>query len=250
MINEDITANSIGAINEEQYENLDVIIRTVEAISCSLYQSVYLIDYYKKKFLYVSENPLFLCGHTSKEIKELGYSFYSQHVPEEELQMLLDINSNGFKFFESRIANEDKHKCYITYNFHIIFDGNRKVLINHKLTPIILSKDGRIWIALCVVSISPQSTPGHVEIHIEGERKYWIYDLDFHKWREKEMIHLNEEEKQVLTLCSQGLTMKEIADNMCKSIDTIKYYRRNVFDKIGIKNITEALTFATTYKLL
>lgn len=253
MINEEdyfIGANSVGAINEEQYKNLDVLIRMAETISCSLYQSVYLIDYYKKKFLYVSENPLFLCGHTSKEIKELGYSFYSHHVPEEDLQMLLDINSNGFKFFESIIANEDKHKCYITYNFHIIFDGNRKVLINHKLAPIMLSEDGRIWIALCIVSLSPQSTSGHIEIHIEGERKYWIYDLDFHKWREKEMIHLNEEEKQVLTLCSQGLTMKEIADNMCKSIDTIKFYRRTMFDKIGIKNITEALTFATTYKLL
>ena len=62
-----IAANSVGAINEEQYKNLDVLIRTAEAISRSLYQSVYLIDYYKKGFLYVSENPLFLCGHTSKE---------------------------------------------------------------------------------------------------------------------------------------------------------------------------------------
>lgn len=80
MINEEdyfIAANSVRAINEEQYKNLDVLIRTAEAISRSLYQSVYLIDYYKKGFLYVSENPLFLCGHTSKEMKELGYSFYS-----------------------------------------------------------------------------------------------------------------------------------------------------------------------------
>lgn len=245
-----IAANSVGAINEEQYKNLDVLIRTAEAISRSLYQSVYLIDYYKKRFLYVSENPLFLCGHTSKEMKELGYSFYSQHVPEEEQQMLLEINSNGFKFFESRIANEDKHKCYISYNFHIILDGNRKVLINHKLTPIMMTENGRIWIAMCVVSLSSQSTPGHVEFHIEGEPKYWKYDLDFHKWIEKEIIQLKEEEKQVLTLCSQGLTMNEIADKMCKSIDSIKFYRRTLFDKIGTKNITEALTFATIYKLL
>lgn len=164
--------------------------------------------------------------------------------------MLLEINSNGFKFFESRIANEDKHKCYISYNFHIILDGNRKVLINHKLTPIMMTENGKIWIAMCIVSLSPQSTPGHVEFHIEGEPKYWKYDLDFHKWIEKEIIQLKEEEKQVLTLCSQGLTMNEIADKMCKSIDSIKFYRRTLFDKIGTKNITEALTFATIYKLL
>ena len=76
MANEEdyfIAANSVGAINEEQYKKLDVLIHTTEAISRSLYQSVYLIDYYKKGFLYVSENPLFLCGHTAKEMKEMGY---------------------------------------------------------------------------------------------------------------------------------------------------------------------------------
>ena len=79
MANEEdyfIAANSVGAINEEQYKKLDVLIHTTEAISRSLYQSVYLIDYYKKGFLYVSENPLFLCGHTAKEMKEMGYAFY------------------------------------------------------------------------------------------------------------------------------------------------------------------------------
>lgn len=49
MANEEdyfIAANSVGAINEEQYKKLDVLIHTTEAISRSLYQSVYLIDYY------------------------------------------------------------------------------------------------------------------------------------------------------------------------------------------------------------
>ena len=90
MANEEdyfIAANSVGAINEEQYKKLDVLIHTTEAISRSLYQSVYLIDYYKKGFLYVSENPLFLCGHTAKEMKEMGYAFYSEHVPENEQQL-------------------------------------------------------------------------------------------------------------------------------------------------------------------
>lgn len=106
MANEEdyfIAANSVGAINEEQYKKLDVLIHTTEAISRSLYQSVYLIDYYKKGFLYVSENPLFLCGHTAKEMKEMGYAFYSEHVPENEQQMLVEINSNGFKFLKQRL---------------------------------------------------------------------------------------------------------------------------------------------------
>ena len=44
MANEEdyfIAANSVGAINEEQYKKLDVLIHTTEAISRSIYQSVY-----------------------------------------------------------------------------------------------------------------------------------------------------------------------------------------------------------------
>ena len=44
----------------------------VEAFARVTYQSVYLIDYYRQEILYVSDNPLFLCGHTAKEVKELG----------------------------------------------------------------------------------------------------------------------------------------------------------------------------------
>ena len=36
------------------------------------YQSVYLIDYFNQSFLYVSDNPLFLCGHSAEEVKELS----------------------------------------------------------------------------------------------------------------------------------------------------------------------------------
>ena len=71
MANEEdyfIAANSVGASNEEQYKKLDVLIHTTAAISHSLYQSVYLIDYYKKGFLSVSANHLFFCGHTATEI--------------------------------------------------------------------------------------------------------------------------------------------------------------------------------------
>lgn len=52
MANEEdyfIAANSVRAINEEQYKKLDVLIHTTEAISRSLYQSVYLIDYLQER---------------------------------------------------------------------------------------------------------------------------------------------------------------------------------------------------------
>ena len=69
-----IEDNSVDLISEASYENINNIIDEIEAFSRLTYKSVYIIDYYKRNFLYVSKNPLFLCGLSPEEVKELGYN--------------------------------------------------------------------------------------------------------------------------------------------------------------------------------
>ena len=57
-------------------------------------------------------------------------------------------------------------------------------------------------------------------------------------------------ERDVLRLSAQGYTMNDIADRLCKSGDTIKACKRNLFAKIGVKNIAEALFYATNYQMI
>ena len=66
----------------------------------------------------------------------------------------------------------------------------------------------------------------------------------------KEGITLSETEREVLRLSAQGYTMNDIADRLCKSVDTIKACKRNLFAKIGVKNIAEALFHATNYQMI
>lgn len=243
-----IPSNTIGRIENEQYGHIVPLIRTVEAFSRLSYQSVYLIDYSQHNFLYVSDNPLFLCGLSSQEVRELGYAYYLKYVPEEEQSMLVQINSGGFRLFDS-LPIEERQSCYVTYDFHLLYD-RKKILINHKLTPILLSDERKVWIAMCIVSLSTHDTAGHIEFHQDGKSDYWRYSLEGHRWIKQEGVVLKEEEKDMLRLASSGLTMNEIAERMCKSVDTVKFYRRNMFERLKVANITEALSFATNNKLL
>ena len=83
-----------------------------------------------------------------------------------------------------------------------------------------------------------------------GERSYFEYSTLRHKWEKKEGITLSETERDVLRLSAQGYTMNEIADEMCRSVDSVKFYRRNLFERLEVKNITEALSYSAIYKLL
>ena len=168
-----IASNTVSNAPDYDSNVLSTLIHTVESFARVTYQSIYLIDYYKQEFLYVSDNPLFLCGHTAKDVKELGYSFYLKYVPEEEQKMLVELNRSGFKFFDT-FDNVDKCQCSMSYNFHLK-SGTRSRLINHQLTPILLTDDGKIWIGMCVVSLSSHKTVGHVEFHKKGNPNYWKY---------------------------------------------------------------------------
>lgn len=243
-----ILSNYVHDISEEEYKKADLLIKVFDALARTTYQSIYIIDYYRRNFLYVSDNPLFLCGHTSEEVRELGYMFYLNHVPSGEQNMLTEINKAGFNFFD-KIPIEERLNYTISYDFHLKMN-KKEILINHKLTPVLLANDGRIWLAACTVSLSAYNSPGHIELRKAGSTEYWIYSLEKHRWIENKGIVLNEKEKDILTLSAQGYTMNEIADKLCLAIDTIKFYKRRLFDKMEVKNITEALSFATNYKLL
>ncbi len=243
-----IPDNEVKLPEELDYSRAEEYIRSAEAFSRSTYQSVYIIDYFKHNFLYVSPNPMFLCGLTPEQMKELGYRFYLEYVPQDEQPLLLDLNHAGFSFY-SNIPVEERKDWFIQYDFHII-NGGHPILVNHKLTPIATTSDGRIWLALCVVSTSNHTTPGHIEMHRVGSQEYFEYNRLTRRWDKRGMPTLTEGEKSVITLSIQGFTMSEIADKMCLSPDTIKKYRKQLFEKLGVRNITEAIIAATNNKLL
>jgi len=93
-----IPDNEVKLPDELDYSRVDEYIRSAEAFSRYTYQSVYIIDYFKHNFLYVSPNPIFLCGLTPEQMKELGYRFYLEYVPQDEQSLLLDLNRAGLSF--------------------------------------------------------------------------------------------------------------------------------------------------------
>ncbi|MCT4581144.1 MAG: tetratricopeptide repeat protein [Flavobacteriales bacterium] len=63
------------------------------------------------------------------------------------------------------------------------------------------------------------------------------------------MDKLSKREMEVLILLGRGLSDKEIAENLFISVTTVRTHNRKIFDKLQIKNRTEALTILNKYKL-
>jgi len=243
------STNTVRNVTKDEKAQIIDYVDVVKAFANTTYNSIYIIDYEKKGFDYVSDNPLFLCGHTADEVKELGYAFYFQHVVPQDLDLLIKINTIGFDFYE-QIPVSERKEYTISYDFHIKNQEGKAILINQKLTPMFLTNDGKIWKALCIVSLSSEKEAGHIKIYREGSYQIHTYDLTGNFWKLDEKAILSERESEILQLSTRGYTIKEIAEAMFISEDTVKFHKRNLCQKLDVSNISEAIVFATNNKLV
>lgn len=231
---------TLEGIEQEDYKKVDPYIHFAKSISQITYQSIYLVDYYKKGFIYVSDNQIFLCGYTPEQVLRYGFVFYLKNVPEIDLEMLIKINKAGFDFFRE-LPHYDKLKYSISYDFHLKQKNGSSMLVNHKLKPLVLDRHSNPWIALCLVSISSQTKAGNVRFKSNELKKIYELDLIKNEWIEVNTQKLNTREKEILAYSAQGLTMEQIALKLFLSVDTIKFHKKSIFSKLGVKSISEAI---------
>ncbi|MRX41009.1 helix-turn-helix transcriptional regulator [Flavobacterium sp. LC2016-23] len=241
--------NSIYKITEADKHQLGNYIEVADALSKLTYQSIYIIDYEKMTFDYVSDNPLFLCGYTVEEVLKMGYSFYLKNVPEKDLEMLNLINELGFDFYGNLPLAEKKEYC-ISYDFSLTDKSGKKTLVNHQLTPLFITEEGKLWKSLCVVSISGQKQAGNIIISKHGSDNIWKLNSLDRTWVKYLKPKLSRKEIEVLRFYAQGMKINQIADKLYCTDNNIKYYRKKIFEKLETSNMAEALSYAINYKLI
>ena len=241
--------NTVHNISNDEQEQTANYLETIDAFARTTYKSIYVIDYQKKGFEYVSDNPLLLCGHTPQEVKEMGYAFYFKYVIESDLELLLTINRVGFDFYE-KIPLAERKQYTISYDYHLKNQEGKKILINQKLTPLFLTNEGKIWKAICIISLSNESQSGNIKIFKKGDNKLFNYNIEGDFWKETKVIELSSREKEILRYSVRGYTINEVAEAIFVSPDTVKFHRKKLFDKLDVANISEAIAYATNNKLI
>jgi len=241
--------NTVNKLSDNELAQTINYLEPIKAFARTTYKSIYVIDYKEKGFEYVSDNPLFLCGYSAEEVKEMGYAFYFKHVTPVDLNLLLKINTVGFEFYET-IPIEERKNYTISYDFNLKTQEGKIILINQKLTPLFLTDDGKIWKAICLISLSTEKSSGNIRIHKKGDHKVLNYNLEGDYWKSTERIELSNREKEILQLSTRGYTISEIAETIFVSPDTVKFHRKKLFEKLEVANISEAIVCAANNKLI
>lgn len=240
--------NIIKAPSQKDYKKIEYIINTVEALARCTNKSMYIIDYHKKNFLYVSQGMAQLLEKTEKEILDAGSSIYTELIPEEDQRIIREINKQG-RIKLNEIPISEKLNYSLSYDFRIICDGKKR-MINHQMTPLLLNSKGEIWLTLGTIALSTSLNSGNGILRRTGISEHWTYNPEEKGWLLCTAYKLSKFEKEILRLSAQGLKVDEIAALFGKQRDHIKNYKRLLFKKINVHNISEAITYTTNSHLL
>lgn len=241
--------NTVYKVSDVDVQNTTNYLEAIKAFTRTTNKSIYVIDYEKQGFEFVSDNPLFLCGYSADEVKAMGYDFYFKQVPEKDLELLLKINTIGFDMYET-IAVEERREYSISYDFHLKTQEGKTILVHQKLTPIFFTESGKVWKAICIVSLSSAQNSGNITVHKNHSRELIKYDLAGGFWKTVVQKELSDREKEILQYSIRGYAISEIAEKIYISPDTVKFHRKKLFEKLEVSNISEAIAQATANNLI
>ena len=166
------------------------------------------------------------------------------HAPE---VIVMDIDMPGISGIE---AVEKVHKVYpgIRIMMQTVFDDDDKIFrsICAGAVGYMLKKTKPQGILEAIKEVREGGSPMTPAIAIKVLKTFRQYSPPSGDDR----INLSEREKDVLSALTQGQSYKTIAETCSISIDTVRFHIKNIYEKLHVHSMTEAVAKALKDKLV
>jgi DNA-binding NarL/FixJ family response regulator len=219
-----------------------------ETLSSLCSEAIYIIDFKRQCFCYVSNHDLFLCGHSQEEVMRSGYDFYSKIIHPDDLSLLKTM----YHIINLYILEQKESINYFSFTVRLknYLQENQfdYFMVYHKLKPI-YNQESNLGICTLTLSVMPDS--GNLIACLNNNDSYLDeYSFISGKWKRQKNKGLTEKERAIIVLSKQGLDNKSIAGKLCISYDTLRHAITILCEKLGVKNLKQAVVYATNHLML
>ena len=239
----DIQPSEVEALDDQE---LMRVRQEADAFARLNYCNVYVLDLFREQFVYVRNELKWMRELLPEAGAESGGDYFERcFLPSDAWKMQAaaraaarwvmrfpaDERSEFILMAPIRISRLSSHGHEVTY---------------HKVTPLRMTASGKVWLALCADFIAARHTS---EVVLRKGARFWIYRKTTDSWHEETIPTLREREREMLVLSAAGMDIDGIARALCTTQANVKRIRHNVYRKLHVDNITEAINFSLTHQL-
>jgi DNA-binding CsgD family transcriptional regulator len=187
--------------------------------------------------VYMNKIGLETLGTTLDELKKIDTQHYhekhfnsansGQYIL--KIMDLIHANSNDrVSFFqEVRVPTEEGWQLYVSNTK--IFHRNEDEIPTH------------------IITVASRLDPNH---HISSKVNKLVEDVGFFRENTALFLTLTKREREILRCMALGMASPQIAEKLFISSTTVDTHRRNIRNKLGLKNNYDAVKFAQAYDLV
>lgn len=213
--------------------------------------AITIFDMYKKEHVFVSYNFTSLFGYNLNEMEKGGNEFFNSKIHPDDFIVIFKNGIRTFEFFLA-VPKEQSINYKVINEYRVLNGENRYIRVIEQHQALELDKEGKVWLTLGVVDISPnQDSVAAVRTQLINYKTGELIKLpDENKTTLHQPIELSAREKEVLGMVKDGLLSKEISEKLYISVHTVNTHRQRILGKLGANNSQEAIKYAATLGLL
>jgi DNA-binding CsgD family transcriptional regulator len=210
---------------------------------------VLVIDYYKNDYAFAYIDNILFNDYSNDEMLALGKANLSKKLLlQNEISFLEELQTSCVDFI-SQLPIKRRLNCVI-YTCHSVKNKFDKLIpINMNFTPLLLGKNGELWIVLATLTLSTKTNKTEAFIEMTDSRERLRFSYKKRLFLPLKLKQLSPKQKQVLILNSRGYSEIETGEMLSISVNTVKFHKRNIMQKTNTQTMNEAFIYAYTHKL-
>lgn len=200
---------------------------------------IFMVDVFKERYDFASDNFARMFGYNPawiKTIREQG-DLLEERIHPDDRDELVDYQIEHGQFIYS-LPQEERNDYQQIFQMRMLNARQEYVNVISRHQVIQKDKNGKAWIVMGVMDLSPDQTPA-------GRVKRTVINRKTGEILASAAIPANQQltkrEIEILKLIRQGFLSKEIAYKLNLSIYTVNNHRKNILAKLKANNVVEAI---------
>jgi len=240
MMRTNLTLPEISNISSQQVFTLEKKIHhgefSIESVGDYLPGNVLVTDLVKLSTVYMNRSGCNILKHSVEELNELGPEYFQRFFVPEEINVLIPT-------YLSMQQQQDASRIYnFAHQVKTISNGSYKwYFASAKL----LYMPGQYISDKMLLIVNEVNSLGSIAKKINSV----LEESDWMKANFKKLCLLSKREKEILGLLANGYSTTQISDTHYMSKLTVNTHRRNIIQKLEVKNFAGLYKFAVAFGL-